>query len=117
MRKSNPSSPRFVPPALKVKATRHDILQITKAMMKTWRAIDVELEGMHARLSRLEAFAGLDPQAPADEAEPPLFLPDDADATGQSAELAVNPLDAQGPEGDVTTATDGSEGEESEDQL
>lgn len=104
----NPKKPSRANPLLQP-ATRADVFQVTKAMMKTWRALDVEMERLHARLAYLELpwykrwFTTRPDQSAYDGSQP-------ADLTGNDLDAGENP-------GDVSTATDGSEGPESEDEL
>lgn len=105
----NPKRPSRNDPLLHP-ATRRDVFEISKAMVNTVRAIDAEFETIHARMEYLRLpfwrrwFATW-PEFPDSQNDRP------------SAELSDKTLDHDESIGDTSTATDGSEGPESPEEL
>jgi hypothetical protein len=128
-----PTAPGLLPPdrvasrasnfannPLRKPATRGDLLQITKAMMNTWRAVDGEfayLGQVTDYLAALSVYLAL-PWYRRLFTAPPVFpaRPEEAGEVTEIAEQAPT-VDPANEMGDISTAHPGDDGPESEGEL
>jgi hypothetical protein len=101
---------KFSRNTLRQPVTRGDFLKLTGAMMSTWRAIDAEFEYYESVIDYLALpwYKRLFTPFPARDIE----LEDGNTVAGEE-----NIVDHGGAVGDVSTATAGDDGPESEDEL
>lgn len=101
----NPKRPSRSNPLFQ-KATRYDVFQLSKAMMKTWRVVDSELKYIDEMLDWLALpFYRR------------FFVARPVRDQGQGANTADTGVDGSPPPGDTSTAVGGDEGPESETEL